>query len=148
MKKTILFSLAIIALFFVSLTINTNINNNSGSVDLKSALQSANAAIFVHDGTSLLGYYGVHVTPNQPVWYNVASVYITISESENYWEHQTSKYVRNSYKAACLSGGDEPCTSWDTVNSTIMDTETGQYTHRTQYFGVAGHDWRGIPVGM
>jgi hypothetical protein len=139
MRKFCLYSVSIIAILLVSLTINTNIKKTSGNVDLKSALQSANAVVhFVHDSPSFWPWGITGLSAHSLCWWNVASVYVGISLSQ-----RTAQNVGiYDYKPACLFGGEEACSDSQLtqVGTITLDGESGQTTspYMTKIYGKAG----------
>jgi hypothetical protein len=111
MKKVIALSIAAVAVLFVSLALNANIKNNTGSIDLKSALQSANAvARFVHD------------SPNFNYWSLVSSS----SSAYNWWTVTQGVYVTQSYSSINQElktiNAWKPCCVW-TPHGQSCDTQ-------------------------
>jgi hypothetical protein len=140
MKKFLILSVAAVAVLFVSLAINTNVKNTSGSVDLKASLQSANAVThFVHDCPDKFdawGYSGLSESSTE--WWNVSSVYVGISVSQ-----RTGQNVGvYAYKPACLFGGEEACSNSQLtqIGTITIDGETGQTTspNMTKIYGKSG----------
>ncbi len=152
MKKILLLSIVSIAILFVSLAINTNVKKTTGTIDLKVALQSANAVTaWVHDSPSTFSVWGMsNLRSNDPIWYNMKFGYQPIGLSYTFvygWEN-----LSNLAYPCCLwcgeNNGGEPCTTNATITTysttTTYDSETGQtsttYTSRTRTTKIFGRN--------
>jgi hypothetical protein len=138
MKKAIILSIAAVAVLFFSLAINTNIRNNTGSIDLKSALQSADALVtvrFAHDSPGGLSYWsGTHsgLSASSSVWWSVTQgVYVTQSYSSINQELKTI----NAYKPCCVySPTGQPYDTQAIATTISYYDESGQVTNRSTTF--------------
>ncbi len=152
MKKVIILSVAAVAVLFLSLAINTNVKNNASSIDLKSALQSANATTaWVHDCSDMFSAWGLsNLKATDPIWYNCPLGYQPIGQSYSYqygWE-----YLGGVVRPCCLwcgeNNGGEACTTSTQLTtygySTTYDYETGQssttYTTRSRTTKIFGRN--------
>jgi hypothetical protein len=128
MKKVIILSIAAVAVFFFSLAINTNVKNNTGSIDLKSALQSANAATyFAHDSPGGL----LHWSRGYPDWSASTSIWWTITQglyvTQSYSSVNLELKTFNAYKPCCLYNPmGQPCNTQTIATTIYYYDESGQ----------------------